>query len=48
MFTTAVAPGNVFAFINFLGFQLAEPEMQPVTDLFGKQMLLFARLYKAA
>jgi hypothetical protein len=38
VFTTAVAPGTVFAFINFFGFQLSEPEMQPVTDLFWKQM----------
>ncbi len=38
VFTTAVAPGTVFAFINFFGFQPSEPEMQPVTDLFWKQM----------
>ncbi len=38
VFTTAAASGTVFAFVNFVGFQLSEPEMQPVTDLFGKQM----------
>jgi hypothetical protein len=38
VFTTAVVPGTVFALINFCGFQLSEPEMQPVTDLFWKQI----------
>jgi hypothetical protein len=38
VFETAIAPPNVFRFINFGGFQLSDPEMAPVTDLFWAQM----------
>lgn len=38
VFTTEVAPGTVFAFINFFGFRPSDPEMQAITELFWKQM----------
>lgn len=37
-FETAIAPPNVFQFINFIGFRLSDPQMSPVADLFWKQM----------
>jgi hypothetical protein len=37
VFTTKLAPGTVFAFINFF-VVLSDPEMAPVTQLFWRQM----------
>lgn len=34
----AIAPGNVFAFINFGGFSLSNPEMSPIAELFWRQI----------
>ena len=38
VFETAISRPNVFQFINFGGFQLSDPQMNPITDLFWKQM----------
>lgn len=38
VFETAIAPPNVFQFINFGGFQLSDPQMKAITDLFWTQM----------
>ena len=38
VFETSIAPPNVFQFINFGGFQLSDPQMKPITDLFWTQM----------
>lgn len=38
VFEVAVAPPNVFQFINFGGFQLSDPHMKAITDLFWRQM----------
>ena len=38
VFETAIAPPNVFQFINFSGFQLSNPQMKAITDLFWTQM----------
>jgi hypothetical protein len=38
VFETAIAPPNVFQFINFGGFQLSNPQMKAITDLFWTQM----------
>jgi len=38
VFTTAIVPGNVFAFINFGGFSLSNPEMSAIADLFWRQI----------
>lgn len=38
VFTSEIAPGNVFQFINFGGFRFSDSEMNPVSDLFWQQM----------
>jgi hypothetical protein len=38
VFETAIAPPNVFQFINFGGFQLSDLQMKAITDLFWRQM----------
>ena len=38
VFETAIAPPNIFQFINFGGFQLSNPQMKDVSDLFWMQM----------
>lgn len=38
VFTAKLAPGNVFAFINFYGFVLSDIGMEPITRLFWWQM----------
>ena len=38
VFATEIAPPNVFAFINFGGFSLSDPDMTEVTELFWQQM----------
>ena len=37
-FTTEMAPPNVFAFVNLGEFCPSNPEMQPITELFWKQI----------
>lgn len=38
VFETPIAPPNVFQFVNFGGFQLSNPQMKAITDLFWTQM----------
>ena len=38
VFTTELRPGTMFAFINLLGFALANPEMKAVADLFWRHL----------
>ena len=38
VFNTAIAPPDVFQFINFGGFRFSDQQMKPVTDLFWKQI----------
>jgi hypothetical protein len=37
-FTTEIAHGSVFAFINLGGFSLSDPGMRAVADLFWRQV----------
>jgi hypothetical protein len=38
VFETAIAPPNVFQFINFGAFRLSDPQMKAITDLFWQQI----------
>lgn len=38
VFTTEIAPGAVFRFINFLGFRPSDPKMESITKLFWRQV----------
>lgn len=38
LFTSEVGPGSVFRFVNFMGVPFSDSQMQPVSDLFWRQM----------
>ena len=38
IFASEIAPPDVFTFVNYFGFSFSNPEMQPVVELFWKQL----------